>query len=267
MELTFLMSFCRGAGLKALWSLPGVAQVVRDIKNMVLDSFGMDFYGTLLNDVEALSADKISGGALMDDKSCEDMSSETAQLLVERLNIDSPSMVYSTPRHNVSGSISVPPEIQQCRNLKVQGAVFAPGSKSKSDSLVHFRTSPLAGGQVHSAGEIQEIFVHRRLGRGSKSITEHFMIIRPFRAIPEEDWRKDPYRRYPELDVQLYFNSLDKPIVVKASDIVSHVATCPFKGANGTEYRIILSLDRVSRKPVISCCHPLTLYDRTRKTV
>lgn len=246
MELTFLMSFCRGAALKALWSVPGLGKIVEDIKGFIRTSFGSDFYGTLLNDIEALDT-SIKTEETLDEKRCHPMTAEVAQLLVKRLNADSTPVTYCTQGAKGSGAIRLPPDIQDCHKFKSQGAIFTPVQQSRNDALIHYRTSP--NDVAHAAGEIQDIFLHTRLGTSGTLITEHFLSVRPFQPLPSQYWRRDPYRRYPDLDVQLYYDNLEPLVVIKASDIVSHVATCPFKSPDATSYRIVLSLNRVSIAP------------------
>lgn len=253
MELTFLMSFCRGANLKAFWAVSGLAETVRDIKNLASKYFSSssDFYGTLFSDISAFeaSADR-SEQINTSEKNWTVLPDATYQSLGERVNIESQGMDYRTHRaRQLGGNESLlSPEAHHFQSVKVGGATLTTADHSESNSMVMFRASPLQSTQ--SAGQILSIFAHTRGGPDGSTITENFVCLKPFKKLSNQDSRHDPYLHYPLLDVRLYYNVFDPPVVAKVSDVVSHVATCPFTDM-GRDYRIVLSLDRVRRPPII----------------
>jgi hypothetical protein len=201
MELTFLMTFCRGGNLKAFWSAIDLPQVLKDINDAIQQYFGSDFHGTLLNDLEALgSSDIDQGRAVMDEKKkCSTLLDDVYADLATRLNLDSAPLRYCTDDSRVVENVSViSPEVQHHRKFKLQGAVFTTAQQSKNDSLILYRSDPDGATRP---GQIQDIFVHSRAGPNGDTITEYFLSVQPYRQLTIEEAKSDPYLDYPLLDV------------------------------------------------------------------
>jgi hypothetical protein len=247
MELTFMTAFCRGGNLKAFWSTLDLPQVLQNIKNIIYQYFGADFHGTLLSDLEALgSFEPDQDRAFMDDnKKCSTLPQDIYANLATRLNLDSAPLKYCIDDVRMTEHFSViSSEVQNHHKFKSQGAVFITAHQSKNDSLILYHPGPDIPA---CAGQIQDIFVHSRGGPNGNTITEYFLVVQPYRQLNAQEAKLDPYRHYPLLDVQLYHDDLNNhTVVIKASNIVSHVATCPHRnGTASKRYRVVLLLNRV----------------------
>lgn len=220
------------------------------IKDLILGQFGTEFYGTLANDIEALGelAGTEDRAAMDGAQKCDTLSEDQHKALIVRLNADSVQIRYCAERSQAASTAAdillVSPDVQYRRGFKSGGATFKPVSQSRNDSLVICR---LPGASARAA-QIESIFVHTRAGANDEeALTDFSLSVRLFHELSDVEALSDPYRQYLLLDVRLYHNKLsDQQFILKASDIVSHCATCPYQSVEEThKYRVVLSLDRV----------------------
>lgn len=247
MEITFFNSFCRGANLKAFWAGLRLDGTVGQIKTLFQRYFGTEFYGTLLSDLEALDPSMDRDKAAMDSGKCSTLSAQAHQQLTDRLNVDDSSTTYFTgrPQRTSAGTAEksmLSPQVQYRRKFACKGATYTTVQQSQNDCMVIFHPNLQ---EEACAGQIQDIFVHARRGADGSAIAEYFISVLAFRRLGEEEAKRvDPYRRYPLLNVQLYRDEfIPVPFLIKASDVISHCATCPYKSL--PEYKVVLSLNRV----------------------
>ncbi len=75
------------------------------------------------------------------------------------------------------------------------------------------------------AGQISEIFLHRRVS-SEQSLVEPFVIVDEYVPLSPPDAAQDPYRRFPLLDTQLYYNRFhEQGVVIHPTNIVCHFVT------------------------------------------
>jgi hypothetical protein len=80
------------------------------------------------------------------------------------------------------------------------------------------------------------------------------IVIEKYRTLTEVDMEQDPYLQFPELDCRLVYKSFGTPptlLAISYTDIIAHVARCPFVDAENRlseECLVLLSLDRVGTK-------------------
>jgi hypothetical protein len=238
LELTFLRSFCRGGNLKALLSREDMPNNLKDIMPIVEEHFGPQSQRTLTEDLFGVLGDP----PLWDSKQAEvPLSDDVYSALLQRLNASGSSGRQSFRRYDqYRGRGHLLARLAQTRNkLTEGGVVYTSANSHRGDSLIMFTPFP---GLKARAGQIKDIFVHQRRGLGDAVVdTEAFLVVQTFKALGQQEY--DPYRPFPLLDVQLYYNDLSPGLtVIKPCDILSHVASCPY----GLRKQVILSLSRVS---------------------
>lgn len=244
MELTFLMTFCRGGNLKTVWSILGLDKSVDTIKALIHDHFGSEFHGTLLSDLKAIGASSQSQDAqLHSDEPFMQLDDSTYRALATRLNAEPGTIHYRTDSSDITNGSHISPDVQFLQKITLKGTMFSTSRSSLNNSLVNFCCAP---GGTFRAGRIASIFLHTRSGPGGTTVREHFISVIAFQQLSAEEAKTDPYLKYPLLDVRLYHDNLvQETTVVKADDIISHIATCPVQ-VDSKKYCIAISLDRVS---------------------
>lgn len=100
---------------------------------------------------------------------------------------------------------------------------------------------------VDAVGQIETIFRHRYSeSLSGDEVVKTYFVVKRYQELDGEDALRDPYRKYPLLDVRLCYNKFeDKPYVVVKREIIAHVATCPMQWEEKGSM-VILNLDRVS---------------------
>lgn len=146
-------------------------------------------------------------------------------------------------------SRALDPAVKYYNKITAMGVKFSTPSQHKGDAQILFRSKGNPANVL--AGQIQEIFVHRRPGNAGpeEPISQYFLSVRQYEELSPAEAIFDPYRKYPLLDVRLCRDKLSSDVVIiPLEDIVSHFASCPFKMEDNItgDLRVILSLDRVS---------------------
>lgn len=104
-----------------------------------------------------------------------------------------------------------------------------------------------SGTVKHAAGRIERIFYHRRCEGRSSMMVEPFLIVKQYTPLSSEHENADPFRGFPGLDTQLYYNKLQpQERVIRFSDVIAHFAALTYT-PEGIEKECIVarSLDRV----------------------
>lgn len=248
--LTFTRTFCRAANLKALLAQPGLSPVLDQLKPSFEQQYPNELKGSTLNDVLSSEGYFEASEDLEWNPAVKeiDLSREVLNALKVKLNQDSTNITFVTDPSQ-PGSLLVP-TAQRLRNVKAKGVTFSPVKHSEGNSSVLFRTP---GSDIIVAGQIQDIFLHATKSAADGTVNlQSFLVVKRFQPLTAEEERLDPYRAFPLLDVRLYHDVLlPETFVVTSSDIVSHFASCPFQlSGRRLQYRIVLSLDRVSFRKV-----------------
>jgi hypothetical protein len=245
LELTFTNAFCRGANLRALLAMQNLPEVLERLRDLSQQFFPFNNH---ISDLLALAAQEEPAPAIWTaSQKVESLSADIYDLLLHRLNHGSPS-TYQSGRDYLTEGIRLSSEVKFRDMLEAGGVRFTTDKwkrkGDKGDSFIHFRL-PHSGRP--KAGQIESIFVHARSSEAQK-VFEHFLVVKPFEELEASQVPYDPYRQFPYLDIQLHRNAFaTERFVIKTTDIISHIATCPFQSEElDGSYLVTLSLDRVS---------------------
>lgn len=97
--------------------------------------------------------------------------------------------------------------------------------QSKKDAAVVFH---LPGMGNFKAGLISKIFVHSCPDpTNGTTMFEPFLLVNSYKELTNAEVPFDPYWRFLMLEAHLVKNEVE-PFVIKASDIISHCATCAY---------------------------------------
>lgn len=125
------------------------------------------------------------------------------------------------------------------------GIKYSTHSSAERNSLVMF-TLPY-GGPTKLAGRIEKIFYHQQ--REGRTVTvEPFMVVKRYITLSLDDARFDPFRCFPGLDTELYYDELESEShVIRLSNIHCHFAKLSYIPEGINKACIVArSLDRVS---------------------
>jgi hypothetical protein len=230
------MSFCRGSNFRALAARADLPEVLQKLRQSLRKTFDSDRRGTLVNDALALHApvDETSEPFVKEGETETKLPDVTYASLINRLRLDQYASSHGDPS----------PFCVMRSSLSLNGVTFATPKRRRptGDSLLLFRK-----GNQRRCGQIKEIFVHHSPSPNGDIMPRVFLAVQPFRELSAKEAESDPYRRFPLLDVRLCHDQFDDLEVIQSSDIISHFASCPYRINETTQYRVVLSLDRVSR--------------------
>ncbi|TFK58919.1 hypothetical protein BDN72DRAFT_781429 [Pluteus cervinus] len=262
LEVTFTQTFCRGANLKGLMSLSDLPGILSQLKPLFNKCFGPEFRGTLLSDLLARGSDgQPQEMGTFDPKNAKGLPNPEYSALLAFLQHRQPNefchhLSYSPASPHV---LPISYEAEIVSEVISHGVTYSTAAHHEGNSQVFLYTPEGA----RRAGQIRQIFKHRRqeIKRasggprdGNETITttttiEFFVVIQLLCELDTTMQDKDPYRKYPLLEIALYEARNEPQLLVTSLDnIVSHYAICPFSGsAIGEErdFQIVLSLDRV----------------------
>ncbi|OJT14959.1 hypothetical protein TRAPUB_8489, partial [Trametes pubescens] len=247
MPLTFMRYFYMGATLRWLmhaFEWP-VLKVFADMVSAFDTAFGDVLRGTRVVDAQDSSADAIVPSFPYDSKKEAGLALIVYDLLLKLLNT-TPSVRFQSSRSRSNNGLPrLPPDAQFVPRLSYRGVSFATKDSSERNSFVLFKagTPDLPGSP--SAGQISQIFYHRRLEH-KEEIVEPFLVVKEYVSLKKEHAQLDPYRKYDALNTKLYYNTF-KPVhrVLRAQDIISHFASLTYTPSDiGRECVIARSLDR-----------------------
>lgn len=231
LEATFFRTFSRAANLRALLFDSADSPGIQAVKNAFQRSFSTELSGSLGTDLVPL-------GAVGSTHSLGvwDSSKPVFPLTPEDFHSLSNLVHESFPGVNIRN------EVQITRKIQCHGVDFTSRSASQKNSQVLFT---LEGGDQHF-GQIEQILVHRVvLPHNSEIATMTYARIFLYKPIPPQDRPLDPFGKFPLLRTRLMENAFEeKAVIVKTSNILSHVAVCKMPG--GANRIAIMSLDRVS---------------------
>lgn len=233
-EATFFRTFSQAANLRALLfdsdSLPGIQAV----KDAFQRSFATELGGSLGTDLVPLGAigSMESRGAWDGSKPVLSLSQKEFEELENCV-------------HQAFPGSDVRNEVQITRKIRHHGVDFTTRAVSQKNSQVLFTANIQP-----SFGQIEQLLVHRQVVPNTQEITTTtYARIFRYRAMPQEEWPQDPFRRFPLLGTRLMQNLFEEePAIVPISSIQSHIAVCKMQTLDN--YIAVMSLDRVSH-PVV----------------
>ncbi len=262
LEVTFTQTFCRGASLKALMSLSDLPGILSQLKPLFNKCFGPEFRGTLLSDLLARGSDgQPQEMGTFDCKNAKGLLDPEYSALLAFLQHRQPTEFCHHLRYNPASPHILPIsyEVEIVSEVISHGVTYSTAARHEGNSQVFLYTPQGA----RRAGQIQGVFKHKRQEierprrgpvTGNETITtttmiEFFVVVELLCELDTEVQEKDPYRKYPLLEIALYEAKREPDLLVTSVDnIVSHFASCPFSGSmigEKRDFQIVLSLDRV----------------------
>ncbi|OJT09667.1 hypothetical protein TRAPUB_13853 [Trametes pubescens] len=184
-----------------------------------------------------------------DEKAATDLPRAIYNALVARISslASSPFTSLFAPLSDKRPRLSM--SAQHVSSIIHNGLTFAIAGRRTRDSFVLFNTR--ASDELR-AGQIQDIFYHVRTEEG-KLVMEPFCVVTEYTPMSPEDAVSDPYRKFPDLQTQLYYNQPQEPALISMRDIRSHFAAYIYRPSEiGKECIVVRSLDRISA----SIVHP-----------
>ncbi|TFK65461.1 hypothetical protein BDN72DRAFT_773334 [Pluteus cervinus] len=255
MEITFLKSFCRGSNLRALLTTlkappgEGYEGFLGELRKTFLSSS----IGTVLSDVLSFSlrsAEYASG-----ESGRTPLDTALYDKLLVRVNLAYTNIpnAFEYVRHDDMYEDKVPllQERQTLRRIRIGGGIYnsCKTQKALGNSFVIFRTPD---NPALRAGQIQEVFLHRRRHETREPPTknlvlEPFLVVKQYKSLDLFHQFLDPYATILHLNTWLCYNKFEESHVLLTSDIVSHFASYTYTpAAIGQECIVVRSLDRVS---------------------
>ncbi len=139
------------------------------------------------------------------------------------------------------------PHARPLSKFEVNRAIYGTHSKNIRNSFVCFRDPASEDPSLVRAGQISEIFLHRRIPDGGEALVEPFVVLDEYIPLSPEHVARDPYRHYPLLETKLYYNRfLEHGVVIRPPDILCHFAAFVYTPEHIDEPCVVVrSLDRV----------------------
>ena len=152
--------------------------------------------------------------------------------------------LYSPPS---SQGLRLTPTVREVGRLNLNRFTYGTASSSFRNSFICYK-DPLADDpSVSRAGQISRILLHSRHEPDNVRIVEAIFVIQEYTHLSTIDQAKDPYRKFPLLNTQLFYNRFQpRSAVVRVCDIKHHFAAlvCKPEGFN-EECIVVRALDRV----------------------
>ncbi|KAI0650959.1 hypothetical protein C8Q79DRAFT_901952 [Trametes meyenii] len=247
MPLTFMRYFYKAGMLRSLLSTlewPDV-EVYTDMAKSIDAAIGDALRGTRVMDV--LTSSVRQTPLLYDEAKQVPLPDGIYDALLRLINLTVTRPFQSIRGRSARGTPRLPPDAQFIQRLGKEGVTFATQGSSNRNSFILFRDSQTRHGKAILAGQISDIFYHCRV-EGDATEVEAFLIVKEYLPLSEAHQSLDPYRRFPDLQTKLYYNSFKQELcLIRANDIVAHFASMTYIPENiGQECIVVRSLDRVS---------------------
>ncbi|KAI0703503.1 hypothetical protein C8T65DRAFT_578736 [Cerioporus squamosus] len=257
-EVTFFESFCLGNNLKIMMVSRRLPAVLNDLVDLIDCAFSGDTPGSDSIRPSVYAAGSEPSVAVNEQKKSL-LPLETYNALLACIRGDSSlrgAAIYRSIQEDQERAIVLSSDAQLLQHVEHRGVRYCTYSYYPGDSHVLFRESPgstLRTQQTEhtalSLGQIQSIFVHKRLQADGSFLHQTFAALRPFNALSEADQRHDPYRRYKSLRATLVYSSPSPTIrVVPIRDIIAQFVACPYRNHQSMLSRqcmVVIPLDEV----------------------
>ncbi|KAI5987371.1 hypothetical protein EDD15DRAFT_2199593 [Pisolithus albus] len=140
------------------------------------------------------------------------------------------------------GTVVLSRDAHVVEKIIIENTTYTSNRKVHRDSLIQFYRIP---GEDSQSGQIEEIFLHTRAGPNGDPLTEYFLVVQPFNPLSPAQAKHDPYLKFPLLDVRLHHKELLVGLVIRAANVIGHVACCPYKaGLPEGNMQVVLALSR-----------------------
>ncbi|KAJ3501185.1 hypothetical protein NLJ89_g9453 [Agrocybe chaxingu] len=215
LEKTILERFCMGQKLRSLLVIDQLPPDLEDLLQEWSAISDVDIRGTLLSD--AFTYDEFYREMDQDEtwtsKDLEQIPPAWYTLLKGWVSRNDP----------IVDLLSLPAVAIRRKSIKRLGERFQTENASPRDSHVYYGKN----GTI-SAGTIQAIFSHTRAS-GDGDRTQTFFIVRPYRPLPFEFGKSDPYRRFPEVGGRMYCDIYEEEIIINDEELLYHFALSPLQ--------------------------------------
>ncbi len=236
-ETTFLQSFCSANNLKTILVAKRVPEVLQEFVDLIDCAFVGETTDEDPPTAHVTPYDVNSEPvAMFEEKKATQLPVDIYQNLLERIISDptlSQGYRYRSVHAPTDRNVVLSPMAQVLRSVKHRGTRYTGFSFCRGDSHVLFRSTPpdeTIEEPRFAIGQIQSIFLHKRLLPDGQYRSQVFVILRRFAPLSQDDAHLDPYQRHRAMRVSLvYAIPLHENLVKPIRDIVSHVATCPYR--------------------------------------
>ena len=137
--------------------------------------------------------------------------------------------------------------VREIRHLNLNRFTYGTAPSNLRNSFVCYK-DPLADDpSVSRAGQISRILLHSRNTPDNVRTVEAIFVIQEYTPLSAADEAKDPYRQFPLLNTQLFYNRFQsRSAVVRVCDVKHHFAALVCKPEGFDEECIVVrALDRV----------------------
>ncbi|KAI9057615.1 hypothetical protein FKP32DRAFT_1583308 [Trametes sanguinea] len=132
-------------------------------------------------------------------------------------------------------------------SIEIGRVIYGTRADQIRNSFVCFKDPASADLSLVRAGQISQIFLHSRVTPDGRRLVDPFIVIDEYIPLDTKHAAHDPYRQFPLLNTQLYYNCFhDQGVIVRPVDLVSHFAAFAYvPEAIGRSCMVVRSLDRV----------------------
>ncbi|TFK80136.1 hypothetical protein K466DRAFT_504413, partial [Polyporus arcularius HHB13444] len=235
----FFQSFCLANNLKIMMVSGQLPAVLHDLIDLIDCAFSGETpeSGSITPSVYAAGSEP---SLAVDERKKSPLPLATYDALLACIQGDSSLRgiaVYRLIQQDREGAIILNSEAQLLQHVEHRGNRYCTYSYYPGDSHVLFRESSGSRSRTQEAehtalslGQIQSIFIHKRLQADGSFVHQTFAALRRFNALSEADQRHDPYRRYQSLRATLIYSSPAPSIqVVPMRDITAQFVVCPYR--------------------------------------
>lgn len=140
------------------------------------------------------------------------------------------------------------PHIRELGKLEMDRVIYGTRAKNIRNSFISYRDPTSEDPSVLRAGQISQLFLHRRIPADGVPVVEPFIVVDEYIPLSAEHATQDPYRRFPLIDTKLYYDRFhERSAVIRPADILCHFAALVCTPDNiGKPCIVVRLLDRVS---------------------
>ncbi|KAI0822496.1 hypothetical protein BC628DRAFT_1281695, partial [Trametes gibbosa] len=224
LELTFMKHSCRAANLRAILEEPAIRAQVAELSEAYEQLQGEDRRGTRLRESLSLGASMTSGPttqkAIVLDQDC-------FRALITALNSKAGKELFIDIRElrRIPGTRQLLNRAQEVSSIQIGGVRFRSKDAAPKDSNAMCIVG--IAGASPTATRIKKIFRYTYRDSDGKSVEGTYLFVLPYAELSAEDAPLDPYRKYPFVGGQLYYNDHLTGVVITPDRVVSHFARTP----------------------------------------
>lgn len=202
LEHTLFLTFTKGQRLRALFHSSHLPPLIQSLVDRLSASHDSAIRSTFMQD--NLVADHSTSQAVpIHSKTLVDRDFDLLKAIVRKMD---------------KRSTHIPNSVHNLPMIQRQGETYSGPKKTEGNSLIIFKLA----GRRHP-GQIQSVFNHTRTRNNGKTVTESFVLVRPFLPLSEEDAKQDIYRTFPSGGM-LFRDTLGECVLIQLAAVVCHFA-------------------------------------------